>query len=336
MSRVLLVFCVLLSVLPLAAQVSCPEAGVFANSVSSYVQGSGANPSFVNPTRLLCAPLGFSDVLMLGVGGSVTVGFPEAIIDGPGTDFVTYENGFVFGNQVFGELGFVEVSTDGVNFARFPNRYFGPATQMGPFDGLPPGCVENLAGLGSLFFPADSRDYADPFHGGGDPFDLADLATHPLVASNLVNLQQIQFVRIVDVLGDGTVLDSTGAPIFDPVSATSSSDWDAIAVAHVASNQAFGRPAVTVAFDAATRTLRLRFDDASGVLDLDFATVAFAINEVPYDLGLLLPLFPAQVATATSLELVSLPVPAGVFGKVVLSVRDLSGLRGADGGTILP
>ena len=45
------------------------------------------------------------------------------IYNGDGFDFAVFENGFMTNdsNMAFLELGFVEVSSDGVNFFRFPS-----------------------------------------------------------------------------------------------------------------------------------------------------------------------------------------------------------------------
>jgi hypothetical protein len=319
---------------PAAAQ--CPGPGSFAAAVIQYLPGPAVGAGFADPTRILCAPAGFADVVTLGIGGSITVELIPPALNGPGTDFCVYENGFLFGGLVFGELAFVEVSTDGVHFARFPGRYHGPLGPLGPFDGLPPGAAENIAGLGLLHPVADPRDHADPARGGGDPFDLEDLLGHPLVQLGTVDLGFIRYVRLLDIEGSGATLDSQGVPIFDPTSPASSSDWDAIAVAHTGLNQDPGRPAVTVAFDEATRVLTLSAADADGVLDLDFAAMLFRVNEEVFDLGALLFAFPVQTVTPTSISIATPPIPAGVRAKVALSIPDLAGRRGADAGVIRP
>src|SRR6187549_3614475 len=92
----------------------------FATSVVSFQQGTGSG-IFVQQ-NILGGPLGagFSngslDVLTLGEGGSVVLGFAVAIQDRPGADFSVFENGFGGSFGVFAEIAFVEVSTDGVSF----------------------------------------------------------------------------------------------------------------------------------------------------------------------------------------------------------------------------
>jgi hypothetical protein len=47
----------------------------------------------------------------------------------------------------------------------------------------------------------------------------------------LVDLNRIRFVRLVDVIGDGTTMDGLGRPIYDPTgSGIGGADVDAIAV----------------------------------------------------------------------------------------------------------
>jgi len=58
-----------------------------------------------------------SFVLALGDGGSATLGFASPIANGPGFDFAVFENSF---DDLFLELAFIEVSSDGSHFVRFP------------------------------------------------------------------------------------------------------------------------------------------------------------------------------------------------------------------------
>ena len=120
------------------------------------------------------------DVLSLGDGGKITVAFANPITNGPGADFAVFENSI---NDTFLELAFVEVSTDGIVFVRFPAvSYTQTNTQVGGFDSLDATNLYNFAGK-------YRRGY-------GTPFDLAELSGKPGI-----NLEQINFVRIVDVVG---------------------------------------------------------------------------------------------------------------------------------------
>ena len=73
--------------------------------------------------HLACGKAGTSvfDTVCLGDGGSITMTFDNAIRDGEGFDFAVFENSF---DEKFLELAYVEVSSDGVNFVRFPNLSF--------------------------------------------------------------------------------------------------------------------------------------------------------------------------------------------------------------------
>jgi hypothetical protein len=152
------------------------------------------------------------DIVSLGNGGQIVMYFPRPISDGDGADFAVFENAFSPG---FLELAFVEVSSDGVHFYRFPNRSEGTTT-VGPFaNTMDP---TNLSGLAGKYIK-----------GYGTPFDLASLAATPLL-----DRQNVRFVRLVDIIGDGTQRDTTNQPIYDPTPTTGSGGFDleAIGVIH--------------------------------------------------------------------------------------------------------
>lgn len=120
-------------------------------------------------------------VISLGDGGSAILTFPQAIRNGSGFDFCVFENSFDPG---FLELAFVEVSSDGINFTRFPAVSNTQNTvQIGPFD-----TSNDAAKLNNL---------AGKYIGGyGVPFDLQEL-------SGIVGLDidHITHVKIMDVVG---------------------------------------------------------------------------------------------------------------------------------------
>lgn len=154
----------------------------------------------------------------LDAHGSITVGFGKNYIyNGPGADFAVFENGFGFGGptSLFTELAYVEVSSNGTDFARFPSISLNTApTQVsGTFQGYDMTNVYNLAGKHASNW--------------GTPFDLSELATDPLVAGGLLDLSAVRYVRLVDVVGSrdvfdannnvipGVARDSLGNPILD-------------------------------------------------------------------------------------------------------------------------
>ena len=119
-------------------------------------------------------------VVSLGDGGSALVTFERPISNSEGPDFAVFENDNV-GN--FLELAFVEVSSDGVHFVRFPATSLTQTeTQTGSFGLTDPTFINNLAGKFGV--------------GYGTPFDLEELAD----SANL-NIDSIVYVRIIDVIG---------------------------------------------------------------------------------------------------------------------------------------
>ncbi|HBG27518.1 MAG: hypothetical protein A2Y10_18195 [Planctomycetes bacterium GWF2_41_51] len=118
-----------------------------------------------------------------------------------GYDFAVFENG---GNGVFSEIAFVEVSSDGMNFARFPAVSL-TDTLPGPYGSIDVTNVYNLAGKHPNFSGVCT----------GTPFDLSELANDPNVVNNLVNVNNICFVRIVDIPGSGDFYDVFNHSIYD-------------------------------------------------------------------------------------------------------------------------
>lgn len=172
----------------------------FVNAADTTVIDGGSNrASFGVPENALYQAEGISvNVVSLGDGGSATLTFGQAIIDGPGPDFAVFENGVI---ETFLELAFVEVSSDGSHFVRFPAHSETPyITQIGGFGEVDCRYIHNLAGK-----------YKSSF---GTPFDLADLPVDPLL-----DIQNITHVRIIDVVGSIDTLigtkDSYGNPIND-------------------------------------------------------------------------------------------------------------------------
>lgn len=159
-------------------------------------------------------------VVSLGEGGSITLGFAAGVGNGPGPDLAVYENAFPSLGGLFSELGFVEVSSDGGMFARFASTSLTPEP-IGAFGVLDPTDSNGLAGR----LPASV----------GVPFDLSDLSGAPEVVSGQVDLDAIAYVRVVDVIGDGSVADSSGHPIYDPWPTAfdaSGIDVDGVAILH--------------------------------------------------------------------------------------------------------
>ena len=166
----------------------------------------------IDASRTFFAPRGSTTISPTGVN---SLGDLDATQISAG-DPVGYENGFAYGspNGLFAELAYVEVSSNGVDFARFPSisTNVAPVTGSGAFAGFDMSNVYNLAGK----------------HAGGfgTPFNLDDLLTDPLVAGGSVDLTNIQFVKLVDIPGNGSYLDSQGNPILDNWLTTGSGGFD--------------------------------------------------------------------------------------------------------------
>lgn len=137
--------------------------------------------------------------------GYLTVTCPSGIRNGSGADFAVFENGFTYGNPngLFMELTYIEVSSNGSDFARFPSisTNIAPVQGSGAFAGYDTSNVYNLAGKHASGF--------------GTPFDLADLLSDASVLSGAVDLNGIQYVKLVDIPGNGSFLDSQNHPILD-------------------------------------------------------------------------------------------------------------------------
>lgn len=156
-------------------------------------------------------------VVSLGDSGVALLTFDVPIRNNVGPDFLVFENGFS-GNYL--ELAFVEVSSDGIHFFRFPaisnrsiTKQIGPYDTFGEVDGL-----YNLAGKYEVNY--------------GTPFDVNELPD-----TNVLDKFNIRFVKIVDVVGsiDPRIasFDSKGRIINDPYPTDFPSggfDLDAVAV----------------------------------------------------------------------------------------------------------
>ncbi|MEX2380710.1 MAG: T9SS type A sorting domain-containing protein [Vicingaceae bacterium] len=164
-------------------------------------------------------------VVSLGDGGSATLSFPGVIFDGPGHDFAIFENGFsnINGGD-FLELAFVEVSSDGQNFFRFPAHSLTDTSQaVGSFGSVDPTQINNLAGKYLLAY--------------GTPFDLAELN-----GINGLDVQNITHIRIIDVVGSlnnaHATRDTAGRKVNDPYPTAfpqSGFDLDAVGIVHIKS-----------------------------------------------------------------------------------------------------
>lgn len=215
--------------------------------------------------------------------GKITLHFtdtlhPAPICNLPGADFVVFENGLVAQSgtgSVFGELAYVEVSSDGENFARFPSVSL-TASSVSTYGSLDPTNIFNLAG----------KHVNAAGECWGTPFDLAALAGHPLVTAGTLDLNAVRHIRIVDIPGNGSFPDSVSPPhpIFDPSPTTGSGGFDVEAV---------GVISVAISFDAWQDLFRLTGAQRGPLADPDDDGVpnavecAFGMQPLTPDTGLL-------------------------------------------------
>ncbi len=163
------------------------------------------------------------DIVSLGDSGVATLTFSSPIANGPGPDFVVFENGFLDpanDSLAFLELAFVEVSSDGVHFYRFPaNSLTQTNVQIGNNDYMNAVNLHNLAGK-----------YIGMF---GTPFDLSEMA-----GIEGLNISRVTHVRLIDVVGSvagHSGYDSAGRMVNDPYPTPYPScgfDLDAVGVIH--------------------------------------------------------------------------------------------------------
>jgi hypothetical protein len=171
----------------------------YASELVEFAPGAAAGygqtdlPAVVlGPPTALGPDQGSLDVLSLGVGGEIVLGFgARALVDGDGPDLIVFENAFYVGGdvtQVWSELGEVAVSEDGLVWHTWPCA----AGASGP-------PWEGCAGwTPTQAFQRCATLYLASTQTGGDAFDLA-----------AVGLDSARFVRIRD-LGTSGVAPSAG------------------------------------------------------------------------------------------------------------------------------
>lgn len=174
-----------------------------------YVPGAGADVYNNQVAAIGPAAGSNAGVVVLGSGGSITLDMGAPFANAAGADFAVWENGHSGPDgTLFAELAFVEVSSDGESFARFPvsserqDLVGGYDTAFGYID---PDQYSGFAGLHPV--------------GTGTAFDLTELEDDPLTGADstaTVDLSAIRYVRIVDVIGDGRERDKYGREIYDP------------------------------------------------------------------------------------------------------------------------
>lgn len=174
------------------------ERGYINISDTNIYYGASNKATFGSPANAIGPASNITtDAVSLGDSGIAIITFGLPITNGQGADFAVFENGL---NDSFLELAHVEVSSDGINYVRFPSHSQTQTnTPVGSFGALDPTYLYNLAGKYKVGF--------------GTPFDLEELKGSPGL-----NVDYITHVKIIDVVGSldehGTV-DSYGNKIND-------------------------------------------------------------------------------------------------------------------------
>jgi len=198
----------------------------WAAAVVSYQPAPGVDPQWASVNKALGEATGDNfDIVSLGdldageiadgcQPGQITLLFgdpcdpndPNHIRDVNGYDFVVFENGFLsnyntgggsVSGQMLAELGYVEVSSNGNDFVRFPAVSLTPEAP-GSFGTIEISNIFNLLGKHPNAYGLCT----------GTPFDLSKLANHPLVLDGTVDTNNISYVRIVDIPGSGDFYDA--------------------------------------------------------------------------------------------------------------------------------
>jgi hypothetical protein len=171
--------------------------------------------------------LGMADaqVVSLGDSGLAIISFSQPLFNGVGADFAIFENGFQNPSnleEAFLELAFIEVSSDGEHFFRFPaTSNTDISTQIkGAGDYMNARLVNNLGGK-----------FISQY---GTPFDLDEMTS-----IDGLDVNNITKIRIVDVIGSvngrGSI-DGKGQIVNDPYPTPFPSggfDLDAVAAINI-------------------------------------------------------------------------------------------------------
>lgn len=150
------------------------------SDTTKYHEGSN-RATFGTDENALGKPTGNpTDAISLGDSGWAILTFDAPISNYSGWDFVVFENGH---SDNYLELAFVEVSSDGQHFFRFPaHSELSVVSQIDGFSTIDCRYINNFAGKYRV--------------GYGTPFDLEDV-----VDTSLLDKNNIRYVKIIDVIG---------------------------------------------------------------------------------------------------------------------------------------
>lgn len=194
----------------------CKAVAISDSRIVSWAYGVQVKRGFTAPNGTTRVSYGTPDMaqgvpdsttttaISLGFGGEALITFDRPIVNGRGFDFAVFENPF---GPNFLELAFVEVSSDGEHFFRFPATSLSTSSSD-----VMAQHYNNLAGKYEV--------------GYGTPFDLSDLPDD----ENLDKMN-IRFVRLIDVT-EGVDTDAQGNVIYDsPCAGSYSAGFDLTGVA---------------------------------------------------------------------------------------------------------
>ena len=231
-----------------SAAISMNDAEIvgWADGYENYLVGPNCVAGWQDPQNGLGPAEGTSyGIVCLGIGGEITLTFSCGVGDGPGDDLAVFENALT---ETFLELAYVEVSSDGEHFFRFENDSL-TADPVGPFGPVDATDIDGLAGK--------------YIQGYGTGFDLGELCG----VSPMLDVSNVMWVRLIDIVGDGSYLDTSGDVIYDPfptsgLAGAPGFDLDAIAVLNMRTGD---------------------FDESGGVDTVDLAILSDAWLSGPND-----------------------------------------------------
>jgi len=190
----------------------------WAAEVVDYHQTAGVDPQWSDPNKALGPVTGNSyDIFSLGElsreqinqgesQGWITVTFDESVRNVKGYDFAVFENGLIssqydpgkgiISGELFAELAYVEVSSNGEDFTRFPSVSL---TEQS-------GNMWSTTEISKVYNLAGKHPNANGIC-TGTPFDLSEITNNSDVISGLVDINDIRYVRIVDIPGSGDFYD---------------------------------------------------------------------------------------------------------------------------------
>jgi hypothetical protein len=227
----LLPLCIVAQFAPAVGQLGCSAIHKDSSIIQSWVDSckisrgwkdilnkSLGKTTLGNDTDAVGHPNKSNGVVSLGDSGTAVCYFKNAIKNGQGYDFAVFENSF---DGLFLELAFVEVSTNGINYARFPSSSkTDTLNQVNGFGQIMATKINNLAGK-----------YITNY---GTPFDLSEIQNQAFI-----NIDSIHYIKLIDVVGSlqNTLCsrDKDGNKVNDPFPTpfpSSGFDLNAIGVIH--------------------------------------------------------------------------------------------------------